>query len=58
MWLKLFDLVEEEIHFLDIDSELKKLVFRFDDKSGVHVESVEAAAEQQSGTIIRLMTQH
>lgn len=55
MWLKVFDLVEVESHFRDDDGELKKRVFRFDDKLGVHGEKVEAATEQQSGTLIKLV---
>jgi hypothetical protein len=55
MWLKVFDLVEVESHFLDVDGELKKRVFRFDDKLGVHGATVEAATEQQSGTLIKLI---
>ncbi|MCE9679757.1 hypothetical protein LZP69_11345 [Shewanella sp. AS1] len=55
MWLKVFDLVEVESHFLDIDGELKKRVFRFDDKLGVHGEKVVEATEQQSGTLIKLV---
>lgn len=55
MWLKVFDLVEVESHFLDADGELKKRVFRFDDKLGVHGEKVVEATEQQSGTLIKLV---
>ncbi|EXF67248.1 hypothetical protein D030_4905 [Vibrio parahaemolyticus AQ3810] len=55
MWLKVFDLVEVESHFIDVDSQLKKRVFRFNDKSGVHSENVQVATEQQSGTQIKLV---
>lgn len=55
MWLKVFDLVEVESHFLDVDGELKKRAFRFDEKSGVHGEQVIAATEQLSGTRIKLV---
>ncbi|HCG5626338.1 TPA: ATP-binding protein [Vibrio parahaemolyticus] len=55
MWLKVFDLVEVESHFVDLDSQLKKRVFRFNDKSGVHSENVQVATEQQSGTQIKLL---
>ncbi|ELA9460647.1 ATP-binding protein [Vibrio alginolyticus] len=55
MWLKVFDLVEVESHFIDVDSQLKKRVFRFNDKSGVHSENVQVATEQQSGTQIKLL---
>lgn len=54
MWLKVFDLVEVESHFFDTDDNLKKRVFRFDDKSGVHGAKVVAATEQKPGTIIKL----
>ncbi|HFQ4921242.1 TPA: ATP-binding protein [Vibrio vulnificus] len=55
MWLKVFDLVEVESHFIDVDSQLKKRVFRFNDKSGVHSENLQVATEQQSGTQIKLL---
>ncbi|CDK65596.1 hypothetical protein [Morganella morganii IS15] len=54
MWLKVFDLVEVESHFIDGDGQLKKRVFRFDDKSGVHGEKVVETTEQQSGTLVKL----
>lgn len=54
MWLKVFDLVEVESHFVDGDGQLKKRVFRFDDKSGVHGEKVVETTEQQSGTLVKL----
>ena len=55
MWLKVFDLVEVESHFVDGDGQLKKRVFRFNDKSGVHDENVQEATEQQPGTQIKLV---
>ncbi|MGU5600339.1 ATP-binding protein [Aeromonas caviae] len=55
MWLKVFDLVEVESHFWDGDGQLKKRVFRFNDKSGVHCESLQVATEQQPGTQIKLV---
>ncbi|MBT0378424.1 ATP-binding protein [Morganella morganii] len=55
MWLKVFDLVEVESHFVDGDGQLKKRVFRFNDKSGVHGENVQEATEQQPGTQIKLV---
>ncbi|HHQ4603024.1 TPA: hypothetical protein ACSP82_003950, partial [Aeromonas veronii] len=55
MWLKVFDLVEVESHFVDVDGQLKKRVFRFNDKSGVHGENVQIATEQQPGTQIKLV---
>ncbi|UJR53894.1 ATP-binding protein [Dickeya zeae] len=55
MWLKVFGLVEVESHFFDIDGELKKRIFRFDDKLGVHDEKVVEATYQKPGTIIKLL---
>lgn len=55
MWLKVFDLVEVESHFVDGDGHLKKRVFRFNDKSGVHSENLQVATEQQPGTQIKLV---
>lgn len=55
MWLKVFDLVEVESHFVDVDGQLKKRVFRFNDKSSVHSENVQVATEQQPGTQIKLV---
>jgi len=55
MWLKVFDLIEVESHFLDIDGELKKRTFCFDDKMGIHGEKLQAATSQQPGTIIKLV---
>lgn len=55
MWLKVFGLVEVESHFFDIDGELKKRIFRFDEKSGVHDEKVVEATYQKPGTIIKLL---
>ncbi|WP_274872337.1 ATP-binding protein [Serratia marcescens] len=55
MWLKVFGLVEVESHFFDVDGELKKRIFRFDDKSGVHGEKVLEATYQKPGTIIKLL---
>ncbi len=55
MWLKVFDLVEVESHFVDVDGQLKKRVFRFDDKLGVHGEKVQVATAQQAGTQIELV---
>lgn len=54
MWLKVFDLVEVESHFIDLENNLKKRVFLFDDKLGVHGDQLLEAAAQQSGTIIKL----
>ncbi len=55
MWLKVFDLVEVESHFVDVDGLLKKRVFRFDDKLGVHGEKILLATAQQAGTQIKLV---
>ncbi|MBG5965300.1 ATP-binding protein [Proteus mirabilis] len=55
MWLKVFGLVEVESHFFDIDGELKKRVFRFDDKSGIHDEKLVEVTSQQPGTLIKLI---
>ena len=55
MWLKVFDLVEVESHFIDSDGELKKRILRFDDKKVVHGEKVVPPTAQKSGTIIRLV---
>ncbi|MGE6435824.1 hypothetical protein [Shewanella baltica] len=55
MWLKVFDLVEVESHFSDVDGELRKRIFRFDNKLGVHGEKVLAATELQPGTLIKLV---
>lgn len=55
MWLKVFGLVEVESHFFDVDGGLKKRIFRFDDKSGVHGETVLEATYQKPGTIIKLL---
>ncbi len=55
MWLKAFDLVEIESHFFDIDSKLKKRIFRFNDKLGIHGEKLVEVTSQQPGTIIKLI---
>ena len=55
MWLKVFGLVEVESHFFDVDDELKKRIFRFDDKSGVHGEKIVEATYEKPGTIIKLL---
>ncbi|MEQ5111504.1 ATP-binding protein [Providencia vermicola] len=55
MWLKAFDLVEIESHFFDIDSKLKKRIFRFNDKLGIHGEKIVEVTSQQPGTIIKLI---
>ncbi|MBK4785497.1 MAG: ATP-binding protein [Pantoea sp. Pent] len=55
MWLKVFALVEVESHFFDVDGKLKKRVFRFKDKLGVHGEKVVEATSQKPGTLIKLV---
>lgn len=55
MWLKVFDLVEVESSFIDLEGNLKKRVFLFDDKLGVHGDQLLEASAQQSGTIIKLI---
>lgn len=55
MWLKVFDLVTVESHFIDTDGKLKKRIFKFDDKLAVYDEQVIAATEKQSGTKITLV---
>lgn len=55
LWLKVFDLVELESHFLDADGALRKRVFRFDDKKGVHSEKIIESTQQQAGTNIKLI---
>ncbi len=55
MWLKVFDLVEVESHYVDVDGQLKKRVFRFNNKSGVHGENIQEAIEKQPGTQIKLV---
>lgn len=55
MWLKVFDLVEVESHFVDADGQLKKRVFRFNDKLGVHSQNVQVSSEKQPGTQIKLL---
>ncbi|WP_447829492.1 hypothetical protein [Aeromonas salmonicida] len=55
MWLKVFDLVEVESHFFDIDGKLKKRIFRFDAKSGVHGEQVVDATSQRPSTLVKLV---
>ncbi|MGK2889199.1 MAG: hypothetical protein ACSLEN_09015 [Candidatus Malihini olakiniferum] len=55
MWVKVFKLVEVENHFFDSDGELKKRVFVFDDKLGVHGEKIFEATSQRPGTLIKLV---
>jgi hypothetical protein len=55
MWLKVFDTVEVQSHFFAGGSALKKRCFRFDDKFGVHNESVIDATESQTSTTVKLI---
>lgn len=55
MWLKVFKQVEVESHFFDSDGELKKRLFRFDGKSGVHGEKILDPTSSNPGTVIRLI---
>jgi len=55
MWLKVFELVEIESHFLEADRTLKRRVFRFDDKQGVHADELSEAIEKQTGTSLKLL---
>lgn len=54
MWLKVFDLVEVESHFFDLNGDLKKRIFLFNDKFGVHKNVVLEPTNDQTGTIIKL----
>lgn len=54
MWLKVFDYAEIESHFTDENQDLKKRIFRFDAKHGVHNEQVLDATDKQTGTVIKL----
>lgn len=55
MWLKVFDLVEVESHFVDPAGHLKKRIFRFNDRTGIHGGRVLEATEQQTGTHVNLV---
>lgn len=55
MWLKVFDLVEIESHFSEVDGTLRRRVFRFDDKQGVHANELSEATEEQTGTSLKLL---
>jgi hypothetical protein len=54
MWLKVFDLVEVESHFIDCNGDLKKRIFLFNDKFGVHKNTILEPTDDQTGTIIKL----
>jgi len=54
MWLKVFDLVEVESHFIDYNGDLKKRIFLFNDKFGVHKNTILEPTNDQTGTIIKL----
>ena len=55
MWLKVFMVAEVESHFSTEKGSLKKRVFRFDDKHGVHKDDVVVATDNQTGTTIKLV---
>ena len=55
MWLKVFDAVEIESHFSAEEMTLKKRNFRFDDKLGVHGDSLDEVTDKQTGTVINLV---
>lgn len=55
MWLKVFDLVEIESHFLDNTNALKKRTFRFDSKLGAHDEKILEPTDTQTGSVIQLI---
>ena len=55
MWLKVFMVAEVESHFSTEEGSLKKRVFRFDDKHGVHKNDVDVATDNQTGTTIKLV---
>lgn len=55
MWLKVFDAVEIESHFSAEEMTLKKRIFRFDDKLGVHGDSHVEVTDKQTGTVINLV---
>lgn len=55
MWLKVFDKVEIESHFSDPNGDIKKRVFYFDDKLGVHADNVYESNESETGTTVKLV---
>ncbi|CAM4348082.1 hypothetical protein BJD20_06685 [Acinetobacter proteolyticus] len=54
MWLKVFDLVEIESHFIDENGDLKRRIFLFNDSQGVHKNYVLDPTDQSTGTKIKL----
>lgn len=54
MWLKVFDLVKIESVFMDKHDVLQKRTFYFNDKFGVHKESITPTSESYTGTKIKL----
>ncbi|EXB83209.1 hypothetical protein J542_2133 [Acinetobacter baumannii 299505] len=55
MWLKVFDRVEIESHFVDIESCLRKRTFNFNDTLAVHKEQLVNSDAKESGTTIKLI---
>lgn len=55
IWLKVFDLVAVESHFIDVDGTLRKRTFKFNDKSGVHEVTLCDSSETSPTTTIKLV---
>ncbi|MDV7586175.1 ATP-binding protein [Acinetobacter baumannii] len=55
MWLKVFDLVEVDSHFFDVRGDLKRRIFFFNDKLGVHKNEILEPINKQTGTVIKLI---
>lgn len=55
MWLKVFDQVKIESHFVDTSGNMKKRVFFFDDKLGIHADSVCESTKSKTGTSVNLV---
>lgn len=55
MWLKVFDRVEIESHFVDVESCLCKRTFSFNDTLAVHKEQLVNSDAKESGTTIKLI---
>ncbi len=55
IWLKVFDLVAVESHFIDVDGTLRKRTFNFNAKFGVHEVTVTDSSETSPTTTIKLV---
>jgi hypothetical protein len=55
MWLKVFDVVDIESQFENDTGEVQKRTFRFDDKNGVHGNTIQEKNEKRIGSVIRLI---